>query len=156
PVSMSQITTFDWPFERDVEAFVAAGVDGIGLSLRKLEAYGATRAAERLRTSGLSVSCVTSSGPYSLAQPTSVRDGLDSARRHIDQAAAVGAACLVVLPGHAPTLAWEEAAARSREFFEALLPDAARRGIRLAVEPVSQLRMDLGFLHSFADALDFV
>jgi sugar phosphate isomerase/epimerase len=39
---------------------------------------------------------------------------------------------------------------------EDLLPDAERLGVRIAVEPVSQLRVDLGFLHSFADALDFV
>jgi len=33
--------------------------------------------------------------------------------------------------------------------------DAERTGVRLAIEPVSQLRMDLGFLHAFADALDY-
>ena len=30
--SVSQITTINWPFERDLEAFVAAGVPGIGVS----------------------------------------------------------------------------------------------------------------------------
>jgi len=35
-----------------------------------------------------------------------------------------------------------------------LVADAARVGVRLAIEPVSQLRVDLGFLHTFADALD--
>jgi sugar phosphate isomerase/epimerase len=153
---MSQITTLDWPFERDVEAFVAAGVPGIGLSLRKLETYGASRAAERLRAAGLAVSCVTSSGLFALEDPKAARDGLESARMHLEWAAEVGAGCLVVLPGHAPGLSWEEAATRSRAFLEALLPDAERYGMRLAVEPVSQLRMDLGFLHSFAEALDFV
>jgi sugar phosphate isomerase/epimerase len=153
---MSQITTFDWPFERDVEAFAAAGVPGIGLSLRKLEAYGATRAATRLRAAGLAVSCVTSSGLFPLEDPAVVRASLGETRKHLDWAAEVGAACLVVLPGHAPALSWEEAAARSRPFLEALLPQAERHGVRLAVEPVSQLRMDLGFLHTFDEALDFV
>jgi sugar phosphate isomerase/epimerase len=52
-------------------------------------------------------------------------------------------------------LSWDEAAARAREHVAALCPDARRLGVRLAVEPVSQLRMDLCFLHSFHDALDF-
>ncbi len=77
-------------------------------------------------------------------------------RAHLAAAAALGASALFVLPGHAPALSWEECAARARPVLESLLPEAERAGVRLAVEPVSQLRMDLGFLHSFHDALDFV
>src|SRR5881628_368954 len=51
--SMSEITTLGWSFERDVEAFAAAGAPAIGLSLRKLEAFGVARAARRLREAGL-------------------------------------------------------------------------------------------------------
>src|SRR5262249_58446726 len=58
--------------------------------------------------------------------------------------------------GRGAGLYWEEAAAGWRLLVEALLDDARRLGVRLAIEPVSQLRVDLGFLHSFADALDFV
>jgi sugar phosphate isomerase/epimerase len=81
---------------------------------------------------------------------------LDRTRGHLEAAAALGAGCLCVLPGHALGHSWEEAASRARPLIEALLPDAERLGVRVAIEPVSQLRVDLGFLHSFADALDFV
>jgi sugar phosphate isomerase/epimerase len=60
------------------------------------------------------------------------------------------------LPGHAPSLCWEEQAERARPLVRALVPEAERAGVRLAIEPVSQLRVDLGFLHTFHDALDFV
>jgi len=62
----------------------------------------------------------------------------------------------VVLAGGAGRLSWEEAAERCRPLLETLLPAAERAGVRLALEPTSQLRMDLAFLHSFDEALDFV
>jgi sugar phosphate isomerase/epimerase len=84
-----------------------------------------------------------------------------SARRwpnaeHLATAAELQAACLLVLAGGSPRLAWEDAAARARPLLEQLLPDAERAGVRLALEPTSQLRMDLSFLHTFDEALDFV
>jgi len=63
---------------------------------------------------------------------------------------------LMVLAGGAGRLSWEEAAERCRPLLETLLPAAERAGVRLALEPTSQLRMDLAFLHSFDEALDFV
>jgi len=153
---MSQITTLGWPFERDVEAFASAGAPAIGIAIRKLEEYGVTRAACRLRAAGLPVSCLTSSGPFPLGDEQGERDALARTRRHLDAAAELGAECLMVLAGGAGRLSWEEAAERCRPLLETLLPAAERAGVRLALEPTSQLRMDLAFLHSFDEALDFV
>lgn len=154
--SLSQITTLGWSFERDVEAFVAAGVSGIGIAIRKLEAHGVTEAARLLRAAGLAVSCLTSSGPLPLGDEEGEQAALVRTRRHLEDAAELGAACLFLLPGPAGARSWEEAAARCRPLLESLLPAAERAGVRLALEPTSQLRMDLSFLHSFDEALDFV
>jgi sugar phosphate isomerase/epimerase len=156
PVSVSQITTLRWSFERDVDFLAAAGVGAIGISVRKLEDVGLPRAVRLVRDAGLAVSCVTSSGFFPLDDDAASREALVRTRSHLAAASELGASCLFVLPGHAPSLSWEEAAARARPLLERLLPDAERLGVRIAVEPVSQLRVDLGFLHSFADALDFV
>ena len=153
---MSQITTLRWPFERDVEFFASAGVPAVGVALRKLDGIPAAVAAARLRAAGLAVSCVTSSGPLPLGDADGEQAALARTREHLRLAAELGAACLMLLPGASPTLSWEEAAARARPLVESLLGDAQRAGVRLALEPVSQLRMDLGFLHSFDEALDFV
>lgn len=153
---MSEITTLAWSFERDVEVFAAAGIPAVGIALRKLDGIAPAAAAARLRGAGLAVSCVTSSGPFPLGDADGERAALARTRTHLALAAELGAACLMLLPGASPLLSWEEAAARVRPLVETLLPDAERAGVRLALEPVSQLRMDLGFLHSFDEALDFV
>ncbi|MBX3026580.1 sugar phosphate isomerase/epimerase [bacterium] len=153
--SVSQITTLHWPFERDVEAVAAAGAPGIGIAIRKLEAVGIDRAATLLRQRRLAVSCLTSSGCFPLGDEAGEREALARTRRHLEAAADLGADCLMVLPGGNPALSWEEAAARARPLLEALLPAAEHLGVRLALEPTSQLRMDLAFLHSFDEALDF-
>lgn len=153
---MSQITTLGWPFERDVAAFVAAGAPGIGISVQKLERCGIAAGIRLVRGAGLAVSCLTSSGPFPLGDTGGCRTALERTRGHLAAAGEIGADCLMLLPGGAPELSWEEAADACRPLVEALLPDAERAGVRLAIEPVSQLRSDLGFIHTFADGLDFV
>jgi sugar phosphate isomerase/epimerase len=153
-VSLSQVTTLGWPFERDVAFYPAAGVRAVGVSVHKLDTVGVDRAQALLRAAGLSVSCLTSSGMFPLDDAAGVDEALARTRRHLAAAATLGAECLFILPGHAPALSWEEQAERARPILRALVADAAAARVRLAIEPVSQLRMDLGFLHSFHDALD--
>jgi sugar phosphate isomerase/epimerase len=154
--SVSQITTPGWSFERDVEAFAAAGAPGIGVSVRKLEACGVPRAARLVRDAGLAVACLTASGPFPLGDDAGERATLTRARAHVAAAAELGAGCLFVVIGANPALAWEEAADRARPLVAELLRTAEDARVRIAIEPTSQLRMDISFLHSFHDALDFV
>jgi sugar phosphate isomerase/epimerase len=151
---MSQVTTLGWPFERDVAFYPTAGVRAVGVSIHKLDAIGVDRARALLDDGDLTVSCLTSSGMFPLDDPAGVDAALARTRRHLAAAAALGAECLFILPGHAPSLSWEEQAERARPILRALVADAAAAGVRLAIEPVSQLRVDLGFLHTFHDALD--
>jgi sugar phosphate isomerase/epimerase len=154
-VSVSQITTWGWSFEEDVALYRAIGVRAVGVSVRKLEAVGVERAAALIESAGLAVSCLVSSGAFPLGDETGIDAAVARTRAHLAAAARLGASCLCVLPGQAPRLAWEEQAARAKPILAGLVPDAARLGVRLAIEPVSQLRMDLGFLHGFDQALDF-
>ncbi len=154
--SVNQITTPGWSFAHDVEAYARAGAAGIGIAIRKLEAIGVESARHLVRAAGLQVSCLTSSGRFPLGDADGERTALERTRRHLAAAAALGADCLMVLPGANPGLSWEEAAGRARPLFESLVGAAEAAGVRLAVEPTSQLRMDLAFLHSFDEALDFV
>jgi sugar phosphate isomerase/epimerase len=153
---VSQVTTIGRDFEADLHAFSAAGVPAVGVSVYKLERFGVARGLRLLRESGLPVSCFTSAGPLPLDDENAAGETLARVRDQLAAAAEAGAASLILLPGVTRTLPWEEACARSRPLVASLLADAERLGVRLAVEPVSQLRMDLCFLHSFDEALDFV
>lgn len=152
---MSQITTLHRSFAEDVAAFAAAGCTAVGIAVRKLDAVGVSAAKHLLRETGLVASCLTTSGCFPLGNAAGVAQALARTRRHLAAAAELGCACLFVLPGTGAHLSWEDAAAGTRPLLESLLPDAERYGVRLALEPVSALRVDLGFLHSFDEALDY-
>jgi sugar phosphate isomerase/epimerase len=154
--SVSQITTPNRSFEGDVAALVEVGAPGIGISIRKLEAVGVGAAGRLLREARLAVSCLTSSGFFPLGDEAGEEAALAQTLRHLDDAAALEADCLMILPGVAPALSWEEAAARARPLLERVARAAERACVRVAVEATSQLRMDLTFVHSFADSLDLV
>jgi sugar phosphate isomerase/epimerase len=153
--SVSQITTLHWPFERDLQLFAEVGAAGIGVSIRKLESYGVERGLRLLEDARLGVSCFTSSGLFPLGDDDGERAALERTLGHLRTAAAAGADCLMVLPGNGRGLSWEQAADRFRPLVELLLADAERVAVRIALEPTSQLRMDLSFLHGFDEALDF-
>ena len=155
-VSVSQVTSLGWTFAQDVAAYPGLGVTAMGVSVVKLEAVGLAPATALVREAGLAVSCLTSSGLFPLDDSAAVDVAFERTRSHLAAAAALGADCLMVLPGHAPAWSWEEQAERARPIVRALLPEAERLRVRIAIEPVSSLRMDLGFLHAFGDALDFV
>lgn len=155
-VSISQVTTGAWPFGRDVAAIAAAGARGIGVTVRKLDAVGVPTACRLVRDAGLDVACVTASGLFPLGDPVGEAAALARARGHLAAAAELRAGCLMLVTGPPGPLAWEEAAARLRPLVAALVADAERLGVRLALEPTSALRRDISFLHSFDDALDLV
>jgi sugar phosphate isomerase/epimerase len=154
--SLSQITTPGWSFERDVAAWTEAGVPAIGISIRKLDEVGIGAAARLLREATLAVSCLTSSGLFPLGDEAGEEAAFERAIRHLDAAATLDADCLMICTGASAALSWEEAADRARPLLERLARAAERACVRIAVEPTSQLRMDLSFVHTFGEALDLV
>ena len=58
--------------------------------------------------------------------------------------------------GNDPTRCWEENAPSFRRILARLLPEAERHNVRLAIEPFSSLRMDMSFLHTLDETLDYV
>ncbi|MCH8284501.1 MAG: hypothetical protein IIC20_07985, partial [Chloroflexi bacterium] len=64
--SMDQATTLSWPFDRDIRYYAEQGIPAVGIQRRKLESYGVDKGISLLRDAGMSVSCMLSTGFFSL------------------------------------------------------------------------------------------
>ena len=154
--SMSQITTLNQDFGRDIELYRRHGVKCVGLSLAKLNAFGADRGERLLRDAGMAVSCVTTAGPLDYSGTTIGRQRNEDAAEVLRLGARLGADCVMLMTGADATRSWEENAQALRPLIEDLVRVAERERIRIAIEPTHALRVDTSFIHGFGDALDFV
>jgi sugar phosphate isomerase/epimerase len=153
-----------------VDACARHGIGAVGPWREPVAEYGVARSAKLLRDAGLRVSSLCRSGFFN-------RPGwLDDNRAAIDEAAALGAACLVLVAGGLPDPAaggraadypagdgpaaadWKDVAgARSRaiDAIAELVPCAKESGVRLAIEPMHPMYCaDRGVLSTLAQALD--
>lgn len=149
-LSVSEITTRDWDFAADARGYHAAGIDGIGVWRSKLEPYGVERGVALLRELGLPAANLIGMLNLIGEGPALEQGALDDAHRALDQAAALGAEAVVVVPGRLHGRTPEHATALTVEALRRLAPEAAARQVRLAVEPIHPGFMD--FLNSLAAA----
>ncbi len=153
-LSVNQNCNRDRGFEEDVELTARAGISAMGVHRAKLESIGVDRGARLLRDAGLEVTSYTAAGHF-LAEGQR-RQAIDDTRRCIETAARLQAGCLTVLSGPRGHLDWEEANRRFQDALAEVLPEAAERGVRLAYEPISPLRLEISYLHLLGETLDVV
>ena len=83
-LSVSETTTFRWPFEEDVSQYPAAGIPAIGVWRHKLSDCGLPKALDLLGRSGLKVSHLSWAGGFTGSDGRSLResveDGLEAVR----------------------------------------------------------------------------
>lgn len=153
-VSLSAISTFSWDLDADLRFYADAGITNVGISVAKLERFGWEDGTRRIIDAGLRVTNLIGLGPFHLARP----DRWDAQRerivRAVDTATAVGAECLVFTTGPAGPLPWDEAAGALEAALAPVLPEARSRGVPFAIEHTNSLRVDIGFVHTLADAID--
>jgi sugar phosphate isomerase/epimerase len=133
-LSLNTMTTKAWSLPEAVEATAAAGLPAIGLWRDRVAEAGVENAAKLVRDCGLRVSSLCRGGFL-----TGVNDGptaLDDNRRAIDEAATLGTSELVMVAGGMPDRDLRGARARLAERLAELVPYAADRDVRLALEPL--------------------
>ncbi|GAA0380261.1 sugar phosphate isomerase/epimerase [Microbispora corallina] len=161
-LSLNQWTTRGWTLEQAVDGCVRHGIRSIGLWREKVAEHGPAAAARLVADAGLRVSSLCRGGFL-----TGDDGNLDDNRAAVDEAAALGAACLVlvvgglpgVVPGGSPGggLSRDLALARERvaRALDVLAPYAGERGVRLALEPLHPMYCaDRAVLSTLAQALD--
>jgi sugar phosphate isomerase/epimerase len=153
-VSLSAISTFQWDLDADLAFYERAGITAIGASLAKLEAAGLDAGARRLGDAGVRVTNLIGLGPFHLDDPAQWPEQRVRVERALDAADAVGAECMILTTGPAGALTWEDAADALEEALGPIVADAAARGIPFGLEHTNSLRVDVGFVHTLADAVD--
>ena len=156
-LSLNQATTKRWTLPEAVAGCVRAGIPAIGVWREPLAALGAAAAAKLIADAGLRVSSLCRGGFLTAAEPAARAAALDDNRRAVDEAATIGAPCLVLVIGGLPAGSRDLAGARARagEAVAELAPYAAARGVRLALEPLHPMYCaDRAVLSTLGQALE--
>jgi sugar phosphate isomerase/epimerase len=137
-VSISQITTVSQSFADDLDAYSAAGADGIGIWESKL----ADDSLERFRASGLAAAAAAPAVPSILplplmGGPSEPGERVAALCAGIERLAAFEPACVLFLTG--PGSDREALVQGIRTIADA----AARAGVRAALEPIQREYRDL-------------
>jgi sugar phosphate isomerase/epimerase len=156
-LALNQKTTNRWSVAEAVGGCVRGGLPAIGLWREPVQEIGVEVAARIVADAGLRVSSLCRGGFLTDPAPTARRARLDDNRRAIDEAAVLGADCLVMVVGGLPPGSRDLPAARLRvaDGIAELVPYAAERGVRLALEPMHPIFCaDRGVLSTLSAALD--
>jgi sugar phosphate isomerase/epimerase len=127
-----------WDLRQAIEGCARHGISGIAPWREPLQTMGVQAALRLIREHGLTVSGLCRGGMFAAADAAGRQAAIDENRRAIDEAAAIGAACLVVVAGGMPPGSRDLALARrqARDGIAAVLPHARAAGVPLAIEPL--------------------
>jgi sugar phosphate isomerase/epimerase len=156
-LSLNQRTTASWSLPDAIRGSVDAGLGAIGIWREQLAEVGLDQACRLVADSGLRVSSLCRGGFFTAADPAEVEAAAASNRDAIDEAAALNAATLVLVPGGLPPGDRDLQAARDRaaRAIEQLVPYAHDHGVTLGIEPMNPIyAADRGVISTLAQALD--
>jgi sugar phosphate isomerase/epimerase len=156
-LSLNQRTTASWSLPEAVQGCVDAGLGAIGIWREPLAEVGLAEACRLVEGSGLRVSSLCRGGFFTTADPVEARAAETRNREALEEAAALGAATLVLVPGGLPPGDRDLDGARQRvaSAVERLAPVAHDLGVRLGIEPMNPIyAADRGVISTLASALD--
>ncbi|WP_435771326.1 sugar phosphate isomerase/epimerase family protein [Nocardioides sp. SYSU DS0651] len=156
-LSLNQKTVDGWSLRDAVEGCVRHGIPALGVWREPLAEAGVDKGVRWVQEAGLRVSSLCRGGFFTVADGAERRRRHDDNLRALDEAAALGAPCLVLVPGGLPAGDRDLRGARDRaaEAIEELVPHALEVGVRLAIEPMHPIfAADRGVVSTLGQALD--
>ncbi len=157
-LSINQMTTdAQWSLRGAVEGYARHGVTAISVWRHKLAECGTGEGARMIADHGLAVTGLCRGGMFTHADAAGRLAALDDNRRAVDDAAAIGAQCLVLVVGGMPGGSRDLAAAHDqvRDGIAATLEHARGAGVALAIEPMHpMLCAERGCVNTMAHAND--
>ena len=156
-LSMNELTTYRWSLPDDVDAYLAAGYDAIGVWRQKIEDFGEEAAIDLLSQSGLAVSNLLWCGGFTGSDGRSYQESVDDALAAIRLAAALNAGCLVVYSGGRNGHTLRHARRLFSMALDELLPLAEAADVTLAIETMHPAcAADWTYLTQLDEALQLV
>jgi sugar phosphate isomerase/epimerase len=156
-LSINSMTVKPWSLEQLVEGCARAGISAISPWRDIVQACGAERAGKLIRAQDMTVTGLCRGGMFPAADQAGRRAALEDNRRAVDEAAAIGAQCLILVVGGLPKGSRDLAGARNqvRDGLAALLPYARQAGVPLAIEPLHPMfAADRACVNTLAQAND--
>jgi sugar phosphate isomerase/epimerase len=156
-LSLNQRTTAAWSLPEAVQGCVEAGLGAIGVWREQLAEVGLDEGVRLVAGSGLRVSSLCRGGFFTTADPAEAQAAERSNREALEEAAALRAATLVLVPGGLPAGDRDLVAARDRaaRAVERLVPHAHELGVTLGIEPMNPMyAADRGVVSTLGQALD--
>jgi sugar phosphate isomerase/epimerase len=146
-----------WSLREAIEGCARRGIRGISPWRDKLAAMGVKDAARAIRDNGLNVTGLCRGGMFTAADRRGRQAALDDNLRAIEEAAVLGARCLVLVAGGLPAGSRDLGGAREmvRDGIGETLERARSAGVPLAIEPLHPMYCaDRACVNTLAQALD--
>lgn len=157
-LAINQATTMkQWSLREAVEGYAAKDIRGISVWRDKLAECGVEVAAELLRDNGMTVTGLCRGGMFPANDDAGRQAAHDDNRRAVDEAAAIGAQCLVMVCGGLPDGSKDMIDARIQvaDGLERMLPYAREAGVPVAIEPLHPMTAaDRACVNTLEHALD--
>jgi sugar phosphate isomerase/epimerase len=156
-LSLNQRTTASWSLPEAIKGCVDAGLGAIGIWREQLAEVGLDEACRLVADSGLRVSSLCRGGFFTTADWAEAEAAETNNRAAIEEAAALNAVTLVLVPGGLPPGDRDLQAARDRaaRALERLVPYAHDHEVTLGLEPMNPIyTADRGVISTLAQALD--
>lgn len=145
-----------WTLAEAIDGCARHGFGGISPWRDKLQEMGADKAARAIRDAGIGVSGLCRGGWFT-AEGALTQAVIDDNRRAVDEAATIGADCLVFVVGGLPEGSRDIKAARTliEDGLGQTLDYARAAGVRLAIEPLHPMyAADRALVNTTRQALD--
>ena len=150
-------TRQQWGFAEAVDGCLARGITAIAPWRDQIAAIGLAEASRIVRANGLRLTGVCRGGMFPAADADGRQAAIDDNRRAVDEAAELGADCLVLVVGGLPEGSRDIVGARAQvaEGIAALLPHARAANVPLAIEPLHPMyAADRACVNTLDQALD--
>jgi sugar phosphate isomerase/epimerase len=136
---LNQVTVLQqWTLPQFIEGAARHRIAAISVWRDKLRECGVAEAARRIKGEGFTVTSLCSGGLVTTPDAAEAVAAIDEVRRAIDEAAAIGAGCLMFVAGGIDARDKDLKATRARvlERVAGLIPHARAAGMRIALEPL--------------------